>query len=202
MKKSKQVILITGITMSMFFAGCSSVPQEEIDEANAAIEFAKTAGAVIYSPDSFSALQDSMMVAMEMVEAGKSKLIKNFNESREMLEKVTIMAGEVKTETDNRIEELKKQVQATVEEVNILIKENNQLVSEAPRGKEGTSALTAIRNEIAMIESSITEVGVMYENGNYLGANDRAIAAKEKAVSINSELKEVIAKYKKAAGSR
>jgi len=97
---------------------------------------------------------------------------------------------------------MKAEIQSAVEETKRLITENNQLVSEAPRGKEGTSALAAIRNEISMIETSLAEVADMFDNGDYIAANGKSIAAKEKALDINVELKEVIAKYKSASAKR
>jgi len=202
MRKSKQVFLISGMALTMVFSGCSNLPQEMIDAANTAIDSAKTAGADIYASESFSALQDSMMVAMEKVESAKSKFIKNYSESEKMLEKVSTMAGEAKIESENRIESMKAEIQSAVEETKRLITENNQLVSEAPRGKEGTSALAAIRNEISMIETSLAEVADMFDNGDYIAANGKSIAAKEKALDINVELKEVIAKYKSASAKR
>ena len=53
-----------------------------------------------------------------------------------------------------------------------------------------------------MIETSLVEVADLFENGDYMGANVKAAAAKEKAGSINAELKEVIAKYKSATARR
>ena len=202
MKKSKQVILVSGLLFTMLLAGCSKVPQEEIDKANAAIEAAKTAGAETYNAESFAALNDSMKVVMENIEAGKSKFLKSYGDSKEKLAAITATANEVEAETVKIIDSLKAQIQATIAEVNTLLEENRQLISEAPRGKEGTSALNAIRNEISMIETSVAEATSMFENADYQGANDRTMASKEKAVAINAELKEVIAKYKAAVKAR
>ena len=77
-----------------------------------------------------------------------------------------------------------------------LIEENNALLAKAPKGKEGTSALMAIKAEIAAIETSITEANTIYTAGEYLVALDKVKSANEKATAINVELTEVIAKYK------
>lgn len=186
----------------MMLAGCSKVPQAEIDKANAAIEAAKTAGAEIYNAESFAALQDSMNVVMEEIEAVKSKFLKNYGEPKEKLAVIEATATGVEAETVKIIDALKTQIQSTIAEINTILVENRQLISEAPRGKEGTTALNAIRNEITMIETSVTEATTMFENADYQGANDRVMASKEKAVAINAELKEVIAKYKAAVRAR
>ena len=202
MKTNKQIFLVAGMVTTMFLAGCGKIPQQDIDTANDAIEAAKTAGAEIYAAENFAALQDSMKVVMEGIEAGKSKFFGNNAKSKEKLAQVTVMAGEVKVQAENRLSELKVQIQATIDEINALVAENKQLISEAPKGKEGTSALVAIRNEIAMIETSVTEAGEMFAGGDFLGTYDKVTAARDKALSINAELKEVIAKYKAAVRSR
>ncbi|MEZ5195784.1 MAG: hypothetical protein R2764_05130 [Bacteroidales bacterium] len=64
------------------------------------------------------------------------------------------------------------------------------------KGKEGTSALVAIKGEIDAIETSINETSTLFASGDYLAPLDKANVAKEKAIAINSELTDVIAKYK------
>lgn len=202
MKTSKQILFATAIAASMLFAGCGSVPQQEIDSANAAINAAKTAGAEIYANEEFTALQDSMKVALESIETGKSKIIKNYGDAKEMLLMVTGKAGEVKLLAETRIEELKVKIQASTDEINRLIAENKQLLSEAPKGKEGTTALVAIRNENSLIETSLAEAATMFANADYQGADMKLSAALEKAMSINTELSGVIDKYKAATRGR
>jgi hypothetical protein len=188
-------ITILGLS-TLLFTSCSEVPQAEIDAANAAVELAKIAGADLYAHDSFVALQDSLNVVMVNIETVKSKFIKNYSTSKEELAGVTQFAGEVKQQAEARIEELKVEIQSTITEVTALIEANRQLILEAPKGKEGTSALVAIKGEIDAIEASIGETGAMIENGEYLPTLDKVNAAKEKATAINTELTDVIAKYK------
>lgn len=188
-------IAFLGLT-TLVLTGCSKVPQAEIDAANAAVEQAKTAGADVYVHIDFVALQDSLNSVMVSIESQKSKFIKNYGTAKEHLAGVTQFAGEVKLQSETRIEELKLEIQNTITEVEALIAANRQLILEAPKGKEGTSALVAIKGEIDGTETSINETSAMFESGDYLATLDKANAAKEKATAINTELKEVIAKYK------
>ncbi len=91
---------------------------------------------------------------------------------------------------------MKAEIQTTIADAQALIESNRNLILEAPRGKEGTSALEAIKQELNTIETTITEANTMLESGDYIATLDKAKAAKEKASSINAELTEVIAKYK------
>lgn len=194
-------IVLLGLAM-MFFTSCSKVPQAEIDSAIAAIDQAKTAGADIYVHDSYIALQDSLKGVLATIESQKSKLIKNYTTAKEHLTGVTQFAGMVTQQAENRKEELKKEIQNTITEVKTLIESNKQLILDAPKGKEGTSALVAIKGEITAIETSINETSNLFETGEYLATLDKAKAAKEKARAINTELTDVITKYKANVKSR
>ena len=185
--------------ITLLFTSCSKVPQVEIDQANALIEEAKIAGADIYEHDQFVALQDSMKSAMTEVETQKSKFIKNYSSAKKQLDVINNLALNVKQETLIKIEELKVKVQKSIVDVNTLIETNKQLLLEAPKGKEGTLALNAIKGELTAIETSVEEVKVLVNEEDYLNALNAINAAKEKATSINTELNDVINKYKARA---
>jgi hypothetical protein len=186
---------ILGLT-AIIFAGCSKMPQTEIDAANTAIEQAKLAGADVYVHESFMALQDSMNSVMITLEEQNSKFIKNYAKAKEQLAGVSQYASEVQMEAETRIEEVKTEIQTNIAEVKALIDSNRQLCTEAPKGKEGTSALVAIKAEIDAVEASVNESVIMFEGGEYAAVLDKTNAAKEKSLAINTELTEVIAKYK------
>lgn len=198
--------LLVGLTVlglaTVLLTSCSKVPQLEIDAANAAIEQAKSAGAEIYVHDNFVALQDSMNAVMVSIETQKSKFFKSFSTAKEHLSGVTMFAQEVKLQTENRKAELQAEIQNAIAEVKALIETNRKLVTEAPKGKEGSSALLAIKDELNTIETSIDEVSAMLAKGDFMPALDKANAAKEKATAINTELTEVIAKYKGNKGKK
>lgn len=188
-------IAFFGMT-ALILSSCSKVPQAEIDAANTAIEQARIAGADVYVQDNFVALQDSMNSVLVTIESEKSNIIKNYATAKDGLAGVTQFAGEVKQQAETRKEELTIEIQQTIAEVKTLIESNRQLILEAPKGKEGTSALMAIKGEVDAVETSINETSALFETGDIMASLTKANAAKEKAASINSELTEVIAKYK------
>jgi len=191
------MIALTAVSIAVLFSSCGKVPQAEIDAANAAIEAAKTAGADVYVAEDFAALQDSMRAVNENVEAQNGKLFKNFDKVKEQLTVVAQLAADTKTKTEVRKEEVKQEVATLQTEVADLVAQNNELVAQAPKGKEGAAALEAIKGDIALIEGSQTEVSDLVAADNLMGALEKAKASKEKAVAINTELSEVIAKYAK-----
>lgn len=183
-----------GIT-ALLFTSCAKLPQPEIDAAKTAVEEARAAGAEIYVHDNYVILQDSLNSVMVSIEEQNSKFIKNYSGAKEELLSVTQFAQEVTQQTQNRKAELRVEIQNTISEVKALIETNRQLILEAPRGKEGTTALAAMKEELNTIEVTINEVSSMIDTGDYLATLDKAKVAKEKASSINTELSTTIAKY-------
>ena len=195
--KNKFLIGLTTMGLVLvLFTGCSKLPQAEIDLANAAIEEAKAAGADIYKPNDFITLQDSMKSVMVNIESQKSKFIKNYSNAKKELESVTALAQNVKQETFIRKEEVKLEIQNMNVEVKKLIETNKQLISEAPKGKEGATALMAIKGELSVVETSLSEAEAYFQKEEYLTSLDIVKSAKDKATALNEELSGVIAKYK------
>ncbi|MCU4164377.1 hypothetical protein [Carboxylicivirga caseinilyticus] len=193
-------ITLVGLS-SIILSSCSSVPQAEIDTTKEAIEQAKAAGAEVYVHENFIALQDSMDHVMINVESEKTKLFKNYTAVKEQLANVALYAVEVKNLSEVRKEELNVEIQKTITEVKGLIESNRNLILEAPKGKEGTTALIAIKGEIDAIEISLNDATTQLASGDYIATLDKTKAIKEKASAINTELSEVIAKYNKGKKS-
>ncbi len=195
MKNRIIIGLTTMVVVTLLLTGCSKVPQAELDTANTAIEAARTAGADLYLPDAYAALQDSMKVITEKIELQKTKMFKKYGGVKEQLNAVIVLADSITRQTEVRINEVKTEVQNTLAEVKTLLAENKQLVTKAPKGKGGSAALLEIKNEIGVIEGSLDEASKLFEANQYITALDKVKAAKNQATAINTELKEVIAKY-------
>ena len=186
------------LLFAILLTACGKVPQAEIDLAYAVIDSARTAGAEVYLPDEFSALTDSLNSALVLSEGQGSKMIKNYGEVKDKLSVITEQARELKIKTEARKEELTTQINETIAGIKTLLEENKQLIAQAPKGKEGTAALVAIKSDLSVIEATIAEVEMMMGEGDLLSCHDKASAAMQEAMSINDELTEVIAKYNKA----
>ena len=195
--KSKLIIAIAAMGVAVLFSSCAKVPQAEIDAATASIQEVKDAGADLYVPEAYQALVDSMKSANEKVEVAKAKWFPNYNKAKETLATVSQMAVDTKAKSEARKVELKAEVEAMIVEVKALVEENKGLIAKAPKGKEGREALEAIKSDVAVAETTVTEVEALLANGDLIGSNDKIKAAKEKATSIKDELTAAIDKTKK-----
>jgi len=193
-----------GILMltSVIITGCSKLPQAEIDAANASIAEAVTEGADTYLKDDYLALKDSMRVIMEDIEGKKSKLFKNYGENVDRLVQLNTMAQEVKQKNVTRKEELKNEITGLISQTEQLLSVNHSLLLNAPKGKEGTSALLAIKGELEAIDTTILDTKALVDQGDYLNAIDKIKAGLDKAQMINTELTDVINKYQSNVRNR
>jgi hypothetical protein len=185
---------IVTVALALLVSSCGKLPQAEMDAAKAAVEAAKEAQADIYIPVEFATIQDSLNAYVAQVEAQKSKFFKSYGDVTVKLESVVATAVTVKENAAVKKEEVRVQTETLMAEVTAMIADNKALIVKAPKGKEGAAALEEIRNEMSVIESAVAEAAVLFEAGNYMAANDKVKAAIENATSINTELKEAIAK--------
>jgi hypothetical protein len=191
-------VLALGV-MILVASGCQKVPQAQLDLAKAALDSAKTVQADRYLPAEFNSIQDTFNLAVTTIETMKSQSFwkRNYKEAAAQLDRVKANADVVITNTAAKKEEVKKAAQAAIVEVNALVAENKELIKKAPKGKEGKAALEAIQADLTTIESTVTEATGIITQGDYLTANDKLSAAKEKALSIKAELQAAIDKYRR-----
>jgi hypothetical protein len=180
-------------------ASCAKAPQAEIDAANAAIEAAKTAGADRYVPESFNAASEALKSAVTAVEEQNSKfaLFRNYDAAKTTLASVKTLASKAVDETTAKKTALKAEVTQALTDLSKLIADNKEMLTKAPKGKEGKAALEAIGQEIAAVETINTEVTAgVTNNEDILTLSGKVKPAVEKAKAINTELTDVIAKAK------
>lgn len=192
--KKNLLFVIASISLMLLFAGCAKLPQAEIDAAKAAVEEAKAAQADVYLPVEFAAINDSLQVAMENVEAQKGKLFKSYKNVKAQLTNIPTMAGEIKANTETKKAEVKAEAEAILAEVMTMQAENNTLATKLPVGKNEKEAVEAIKAELAVIDGALGEANMMMESGDFMGALNKVKAAKEQAMAKNTEIKEVLTK--------
>ena len=194
--KNKVLMGLAAVAMVAVLSSCGKKPQAEIDATNAAIEAAKVAEAPVYVPAEFAAVQDSMNAINADVAAQESKLFKKFGPSKAKLVTTLALAKQVAVNAGVKKEEVKKEVETSMTDIKAVMEENTALMKKAPRGKEGAAVLEAMKTDMATIEATVAEAQALYDKGTFMDALNKVKAAKEKAVGINTELKDAIAKVK------
>jgi hypothetical protein len=196
--KNRFFLVVATVAAVALMTSCGKVPQANIDAANAAIDSAKTVQADVYLPGEFAALNDSMTVIMQSIEAQKSKLFKSYKTPKLKLDALKTLAGQVAANAVVKKEEVKKEAEAGLAAVKTLLADDQALLAKAPRGKEGKAVLDEIKGELSVIETSINEAQTAFDGGaNYMAVMDKVKAANESLTGIKTELEEAIAKVKR-----
>jgi hypothetical protein len=197
MKKSKNLFGVA-ILIVAIITSCAKPPQTEIDAANAAADSVKAMGADVYVPDAYNAMQDSLKAAMESIEAQKSKLFKKYTIAKEKLVAITAMAKDVQAKNEARKIEIKAEIDLLKAATDSINSVNKKLVAKAPKGKGENMAIMNIKSDISNVDAAVSEAAKLVEQGDLLGAQNKLQAAKEKAVTVNTDLSKAVKKTKVA----
>lgn len=194
--KNKTFLSLSVLVFAVvLLTGCAKVPQAEIDNAKLAVQEAQAAGADAYVPELFAALNDSLNAATESIEAKNSKMFKSFKTETAQLLAVVDQAAAVKTANEAKIEALKVEIETTLTQVAATIEATKELVTKAPKGKEGNTAMLAIKADIATVEASLESVTAVVGTENYIQTLDKAKAVNKQINDIKVELETVIEKF-------
>lgn len=185
---------LAAFAMVAVLSSCGKKPQAEIDAANSAIEAAKTAEANVYLPMEFTAAQDSLNAVMSEITAQESKLFKKFGSAKEKLASVVTMANQVAADAVTKKEEVKGEAANLLTGIKTVTEETSKLIPKLPRGKEGAAVIEQIKADVSAVDASVVEAQGLYDNGSYMDSLNKIKAAKDKADSLNAEVKEALTK--------
>ena len=184
----------------LMITGCNKAPQTEIDAAFMALKDAQSEEAELYLPEEYSGIKDSLDATILQIEGKKAKWFAGYKNEKAKLDDLKVQAIDLRNNVELKKEEIRNEVQQEVVLLKQLIDENKRLLSEAPKGKEGTAVLIAMKDEIGMHEGQVNDINNLLSTGELRQAQNKVIAALDHARSLNSELKEAIAKYQKRGG--
>ena len=193
-----------GLLIMLFLVGCAKQPQESIDAAKKAVDEGKTAGSEKYVPAEAKKVNDSLAAALNEIKTQDDKfsLFRNYDKSKEMLAQVKSEADKLKSDVAAKKEEAKKNALAGQEEAAASLKEAKALLAKAPMGKGSRADVEALKGDLKGIEDGLPELQQLIDKEDYLAANDKAKALKEKADGIANQVKEAMSKVKPKKGAK
>lgn len=183
------------VAATALMTSCGTLPQESMDAAKTAVAAAKEAQADVYMAPEYKALEDSLNVVLQAVEAENSGFFKNFDALKAKLDTLAAQAAVVTEAVPAKKEEVKAEAEAMVATVKSSLDATKALLAKAPKGKEGKAALEQMSNELGVVAATVaeTETALAGET-NYAEALDKLNAAAKSVSDINTELTEAIAK--------
>ena len=188
--KNKLFLAIATVAVAALMASCAKVPQEALDAAKAALDSAKTVQTDVYFPAEFAALNDSLTVMLQNIETQKSKSAKDFKAIKVAAEGIALKATELTGNVEAKKAEVKAEAETMMAGAKTALDEAKALLLKAPKGKEGKAVVEEMKNELTVIETSLTDAQTLFDGGtNYVEVVDKVKAATESINGIVAELK-------------
>jgi hypothetical protein len=185
----KTLIYFLSLILAMFaFVGCDDVPQQEIDDANAALEAAKKAEADKYVPEKYNSAKQALDRAMAVVQEEESAMFSDFDEARNLLATAKSAADEAAAAAPAKKEEVKQAAEAALASIPDEVKLTEKMWRSAPRGKGTREALAMMKEEIERTAAMQSQVQAALDGGDYLGAQQKTQEILGKLKSLQNEL--------------
>jgi len=188
--------LVLGMVFAFVLAGCAKLPQQEINDAQLAVDNVVKAGADIYTPDDAKVIKDEMAAAIDEANKKKGKLFQSMKDVKAKLTKVKTDAEALVSTVAAKKEEAKNNALTVQIEATTALTEAKALVEKAPKGKGSMADIEAFKADLATLDTTMTEVQQGIDTEDFLGAAEKANAVKEKAMSISEQINLAIEKVR------
>ena len=193
--KNRIFLVVATVAVVALATSCAKVPQAALDAATAALDSAKAVQTDVYFPEKFAALDDSLTVMLQNIETQKSKSAADFKAIKTSADEIAAKAAELAGNVETKKAEVKAEAETMLNDAASLLDEAKTLITKAPKGKEGKAVLDEMKNELGVIETSLTEAKTAFDEGsNYMQVVDKVKAASDSLNGIINELKEAMAK--------
>ena len=193
--KNRFFLVVAIVAVVALATSCAKVPQAALDAATAALDSAKAVQTDVYFPEEYAALDDSLTVMLQNIETQKSKSAADFKTIKTGADEIAAKAAELAGNVETKKAEVKAEAETMLGDAASLLDEAKTLITKAPRGKEGKAVLDEMKDELGVIENSLTEAKTAFDEGtNYMQVVDKVKAASDNLNGIITELKEAMAK--------
>jgi hypothetical protein len=164
MSPSRRVLLCLALVAAMTGAACGDPPDREMQQAQTAIDAARTAGADRFARDEFAAAEDALKRAHEAVtQRDYRQALNNALDARERAQIAAKEAADRKAVARADAEHALADADAALHEARARLK-----TAEAARAPAKTLSLA--RKSIVDGETAMQEAHTTFDRGDYLGA--------------------------------
>ena len=200
MKTFSTPAVIGTLLVGGFLTGCASAPSEQVTAAEEALRSAETAEANIYVTDLYTAAHDSFAAAQAEIEHqnGQFALSRDYDRAEQLLRYVTETASTAATQVEERKTAMRADTEALIAQAQEALVTAEDLLAQAPRGKEGAAALVSITADTGTAQTTLNDAILALQQGDIATAHQQAQAALDKANSLVQELTNAINKTQRS----
>lgn len=193
------IACISVIGGAALVVGCAQPPAQQLESAQKGVEAAQTAGASDYAKAEFAKLEEEFNRAKAVIAEQEKQMVifRSYGKADSLLKQVTEHAKQVETTATINKEAAKAAAVAREKEAQQVVASAHELMAKAPVGKD-RAAVESLKNDLSGLQSGLGEVQQLIEKGDYLGAETRAAALKEKGTAVSDAIQKAIKKVKRA----
>lgn len=188
MKKAIKVLLVSLVAVSLLSA-CGKAPVDKVNAAKGAVDAVVSEGAEQYTPEELAKLIKKLDEALVEVKAQDETFFKNYTTAEFYLGKVVEDGELLKAKIAKRKDELKAAAGTALEQAQAALAEARALLEVAPQGKGSLADIEAMKGDVAGLETELANVQPQIDAGEYIAANEKALAVAATAMTISSDIK-------------
>ena len=167
----RRFLLSSAVVAAMTGAACTDPPDREMQQAQAAIDTARAAGADQFAHDEFAAAEDALKKSHEAVAQRDYRLALNAAlDARERAQTATRQAADEKATA-------RTDAERALTEADAALHESRAKLKTAEAAKAAAKLLNAARRTIADGETAVQEARTALSAGDYRRAIDRSRSA-------------------------
>ena len=177
-----QRILAILFLAGVLLVACAAPPTREMDEAQAAIESARSAGAEQYASDEYNAALVALKQARDAV--GQRDYRRALDQALDSRERAQSAAKQ----TADQKARLRGGTERTLAEVTVLLDQTNGRLAEASAARVPRRTLMALHVTVVAVNNGVQEAGVALKAEEYEAAGEQLSVA---AVQLRAVLEEL-----------
>lgn len=196
-------VLVAVLSAWVLAAGCAQPPADQLNAAEQAVKDAQQSGAATYAANDYAKVE-GLLTAMKQEVAdqdAKFALLRDYGKAEQLAATTKAEAERVKADATKKMEEAKFAATQAQHGAEAAVQSTLELVSRAPAGKD-RAALESIKTDAQALKASLNDVQLMLDKSDYLGAQTKAKAIREKAETVSHEIQTALAKIGKGTVSK
>jgi hypothetical protein len=196
-------VLVAVLSAWVLAAGCAQPPADQINAAEQAVKDAQQSGAATYAANDYAKVE-GLLTAMKQEVAdqdAKFALLRDYGKAEQLAATTKAEAERVKADATKKMEEAKFAATQAQHGAEAAVQSTLELVSRAPAGKD-RAALESIKTDAQALKASLNDVQLMLDKSDYLAAQTKAKAIREKAEAVSHEIQTALAKIGKGTVSK
>ena len=183
-RSSRAITCVAALFLSV---ACGAPPNQEMDQAQGAIDAARAAGADRYATTEYTAATDALKNANDAVAVGDYRLALNYAlDSREHAQNAARGAADTKAR-------VRGEVERGITEITALIAQARLRLAAAERARVTRRLLQQPRAELAAAEAALQKTGEAVGAEDYLAARETLNGVKERVDAALTAINETMA---------